>query len=141
MAQEEDYFRKDPKNKEGGVLVKLWRDLVHKSKLGPSMNVMINRYLNKATVNKVGGNATKKTRSSITKDISAEAMTFTTFLHLLFNLVGVKEMTISVKVTYVNNEEEIVSTTIPNPNRRGYVVDEPVTGQPVSTIETKDSGK
>lgn len=134
MSQEE-YFRKSPLNKEGGALVKLWRDIIIKNKLGSSINVLINRYLNKDAINGTSGsNITKKTKSSITKDISADSMTFSVFLHLLFNLLNVKVVTVSIKIKFANNEESITSVEIPNPNRKELYTNESeprsnVTGQ------------
>ena len=112
-------FVNQPENNEGGILAKLWADIINANNLNNSLGFLTSRYLEKTKVQKTSGDsATKKTKSTITSDIKSNKMTFTTLVHLLYNLLNVKEVTFTVKIKFSNNEESVVSVPVPNPNKQ-----------------------
>ena len=89
--------------KEGGVLAKLWKKIVKDDGHTNGIEYLTNKYLERANeiVNRVQ-NMKKKTKSSLVKYITADDMTWKTFLDLLFNLLRVVKVEIIVKITYAD---------------------------------------
>ena len=107
---------KDPvSNKDSGVLANLWRRVVRESNLQNSLNHLADRYVKKTNpISQRVANVKKRTKSTVLKNISDPDMTIKTFLDLIFNLLGAKKLTISIKITYPNGTETIHSLPINN---------------------------
>lgn len=107
---------KDPvSNKDSGVLAKLWRRVVLESHLQNSIMHLADRYVRKVDpMSTRVANVKKRTKSTVLKNISDTDMTIKTFLDLIFNLLGAKKLTISIKITYPNGKETIHSLPINN---------------------------
>jgi len=101
-------------NREGSILVKLWRNILKETNLINAIEYLVDRYTNKsnASIKMVK----KKTKSSLIKNVSATDMTWKTFVDLIFNVLNVKKMTISVKLQYPNGKESIHSVVVEDKN-------------------------
>ena len=101
-------------NKEGSILVKLWRNILTETNYINAIEYLVNRYANKgsSSVKMVK----KKTKSSMIKNVTSTEMTWKTFIDLIFNILNVKKMTISVKLQYPNGKESIHSVVVEDTN-------------------------
>ncbi len=132
---------KDPvSNKDSGVLANLWRRVVRESNLQNSLNHLADRYVKKTNpISQRVANVKKRTKSTVLKNISDTDMTIKTFLDLIFNLLGAKKLTISIKITYPNGTETIHSLPINNGDLvESDLPDEDVEDESILTKKVKD---
>lgn len=110
------FFTKPLELSENGVLAKLWRDFIEKNNLYKYMrNVKLRRYNDKTQVSISGDVIKTKKKHSIENDVESGKMTFPVFSHLMFNLMEVKDLTITITSTLENGEVTINTISIPNP--------------------------
>jgi hypothetical protein len=110
------FFTKPLELSENGVLAKLWRDFIEKNNLYKHMrNIKLRRYNDKTQVSISGDVIKTKKKHSIENDIESGKMTFPVFSHLMFNLMEVKDLTITITSTLDNGEVTINTISIPNP--------------------------
>ena len=132
---------KDPvSNKDSGVLANLWRKVVLESNLQHSIRHLADRYVKKTNpMSQRVSNVKKRTKSTVLKNISDPDMTIKTFLDLIFNLLGAKKLTISIKITYPNGTETIHSLPINNGDLvESDLLDEDVEDESILTKKVKD---
>lgn len=132
---------KDPvSNKDSGVLAKLWRKVVLESKLENSLNYLADRYVKRSEpMSSRVATVKRRTKSTVMKNITDSDMTIKTFLDLVFNLLGAKKLTISIKITYPNGTESVHSVPINNNElSEKDFVDEEVIDSPVKETKSKE---
>lgn len=132
---------KDPvSNKDSGVLAKLWRKVVLESKLENSLNYLADRYVKRSEpMSSRVATVKRRTKSTVMKNITDGDMTIKTFLDLVFNLLGAKKLTISIKITYPNGTESVHSVPISNDElSEKDFVDEEVVDSPVKETKSKE---
>lgn len=103
-----------PANTEHGVLTKLWLIILRDRGYLNIMRQLITRYVD--STNLTSSVTAKKTKASITADVTAPEMTWKKFLNLLFNVLRVKKLVITVKIVGEDDTESYHSVTVPNPN-------------------------
>ena len=103
-----------PANTEHGVLTKLWLIILRDKGYLNIMRQLITRYVN--NTNLTSNITAKKTKASITADVTAPEMTWKKFLNLLFNVLQVKKLVITIKIVGEDDTESYHSITVPNPN-------------------------
>jgi len=78
---------------------------------------MVARYVNKnkslAGLTRVK-NVNRKTKNSLIKNITAQEMTWRTFLDLIFNFLNAQKMDITIKLTMPNGDERMQTMTVNN---------------------------
>jgi len=104
-------FKKNVSTKEGGVLAALFRKVIIENNLQPAMDYLIQRYVEKSNSGK-SKNLDRKTKSSLIKYISAEDMSWKTFLSLMFDFVGAVKIDFTIKIKFPNGNESIHTTTV-----------------------------
>ncbi len=132
---------KDPvSNKDSGVLANLWRKVILESSLQHSIRHLADRYVKKTNpMSQRVANVKKRTKSTVLKNIFDPDMTIKTFLDLIFNLLGAKKLTISIKITYPNGTETIHSLPINNGDLvESDLPDEDVEDESILTKKVKD---
>ena len=132
---------KDPvSNKDSGVLAKLWRKVILESRLENSLNFLADRYVKRSEpMSSRVVNVKRRTKSTVMKNITDSDMTIKTFLDLVFNLLGAKKLTISIKITYPNGTETIHSLPINNGDLvESDRLDEDVEDESILTKKVKD---
>ena len=104
--------------KEGGVLAHLWRKIIKDNNYSlPILYNLIDKYVAKTDRMKSRvKNVKRKARSTLEMNISDGDMTIKTFFDLIFNLLNVKKVDITIKLTYPNGMETIHSTRVNNSN-------------------------
>lgn len=112
--QEIDLSKSVSRN-EAGVLAGLWRKIVRENNFENNLGFFINKYINKHHSQDGTKKVLKtKSKSTLLTNISATEMSIKVFLDLLFNLLNVKYITISIKLTFPNGEESIHSIKVEN---------------------------
>ncbi len=100
---------------EGGILTKLWRNVLKDNNLEPALSYFVTRYVTKS--NKIDSeNVRRKTKSSLINNITASEMTWKTFTNLIFNVLLVKKMSINIKLTMPNGDTTFHNVLIDNNN-------------------------
>lgn len=131
------FFKEPLENSENGVLAALWRRLVTNNIfMQKYLGVKLKAYLNKEQKSISGETIKTKKKHSIENDIHGGRMTFPVFMHLLFNLMNAKEMSITVRVKLEYGEDIIDTITVKNPN-----IKETREGVISGNIENKSDGK
>lgn len=102
-------------NNEGGILSRLWRNVLLDNNLTSSIPFLITRYVSK-TMKMDVKNAKRKTKSSLLDNINAQEMTWKTFTNLIFNFINVRKMDITIKLTLSTGDETFHNVTINNTN-------------------------
>ena len=87
---------KPPLIDEGGLLARLWRDIVEKNGMIHKLDNLVGEYV--AESNRKGNVKRRKSKHTLITNICSEAMTWKVFLELL-ELSKFKSIEISVKVT------------------------------------------
>ena len=105
-----------PANTEHGVLTKLWLIVLRDKGYLNIMQQLITRYVN--NTNLTSKVTVKKTRASITADVTATEMTWKKLLNLLFNVLQIKKLVITIKMVGEDDTESYHSITVPNPNKK-----------------------
>ena len=105
-----------PANTEHGVLTKLWLIVLRDKGYLNIMQQLITRYVN--NTNLTSKVTVKKTKASITADVTATEMTWKKLLNLLFNVLQVKKLVITIKIVGEDDTESFHSITVPNPNKK-----------------------
>ena len=105
-----------PANTEHGVLTKLWLIVLRDKGYLNIMQQLITRYVN--NTNLTSKVTVKKTRASITADVTATEMTWKKLLNLLFNVLQIKKLVITIKIVSEDDTESYHSITVPNPNKK-----------------------
>lgn len=115
--KEKSFFKEPLENSENGVLAALWRRLVNNNIfMQKYLGVKLKSYLSKEQKSISGETIKTKKKHSIENDIHGGKMTFPVFMHLLFNLMNAKELSITVRVKLEYGEDIIDTITIENPN-------------------------
>lgn len=117
-------FNTPPSTNESGILTRLWRKIIKDNNLTSYLPMLVDQYVNETHMlddqdtNKAKDPATKalkrKSKSTMINNITANEMTFKTFMDLVFNLLKVKRITLSVKITFNNGDENVHSVVIDN---------------------------
>ena len=116
MAEKKPLFEQPLELSENGVLAKLWRDFIRKNNLFQYMfSVKMKQYLNKEQKSISGDVIKTKKKHSIENDVTAGKMTFPVFCHLMFNLMNVKNITITLTTELENGQKTIDTISVPNP--------------------------
>ena len=105
-----------PANTEHGVLTKLWLIVLRDKGYLNIMQQLITRYVN--NTNLTSKVTVKKTKASITADVTATEMTWKKLLNLLFNVLQIKKLVITIKMVGEDDTESYHSITVPNPNKK-----------------------
>jgi len=95
---------------EGGLIAALWRNILKDLNYTNKLPWLIEQYIRNT---KPEG---RKTKASITKNAHSGDMTFKTFMLLLFNVLSVKKITFSVKLTFDNGDETVHGIAALNDN-------------------------
>lgn len=103
--------QKNVSKTESGVLAKLWGKILSETGMDNSLELLVNRYVNKSNSIKVGK---RKTKSSLIKNITATGMSWKTFLDLLFDFIGVLKVDVSVKLYYRTGDTSVHTVTVEN---------------------------
>ena len=103
-------FKKPISTKEGGVLASLFRKIVIENNLINSLDYLIDRYVTET--GSKSKNIKRKNRSSLIKYISANDMTWKTFLTLVFDFLGAIKLEFTIKVTFPNKHESVHKVTL-----------------------------
>jgi len=100
---------------EGSVLATLWRNVLKETNMLPALDYYVDRYVNntKGMESRVKS-VKRKTKSTMMKNVTANDMTWKTFLDLMFNFIKVKKIVISIKLTHANGEDTIHNVTVNN---------------------------
>lgn len=106
-------FKEPTSNNESGVLAKLWRTFLDDNRLNGKLPTMVETYLDNDNDPKVTV-VRKKNRSTLYGNIAAPEMTIKTFFDLMFNLVRVRRIEFSIKVTFPTGKESIHTVCINN---------------------------
>jgi len=112
-------FKNNVSTKEGGVLAALFRKVMIENNLTKAKDYLIQRYVDKTKSGSSSKNIERKTKSSLIKYITAEDMSWKTFLSLMFDFIGAVKLDITVKVTFPNGNSSVHTTTV----RRNIVED------------------
>lgn len=90
---------------EGTILSRLWRNILHDTHYINNLKYLVDRYVNKSksSVNMVN----RRTKSSLIKNLTAQDMSWKTFIDLIFNVLDVKFITISIKLDYADGTSSI----------------------------------
>ena len=108
-------FGKNPNKTEGSILTNIWRGLLKELDLVSVSKIyrLIDVYMTRHKANDKGSISIRsKNRTSITNDMSADAITWKTFLNLIFNVLRVKKMDITITIHHENKTTTTYSTTI-----------------------------
>ena len=97
---------------EGGILVRLWRNILVESNMIHGINTMVTRYINAGKNSIAAKNS--KTKSSIEKNISSDNMSWRIFVDLLFNVLKVKRMHITITLTFPNGTSTVNHLVVDN---------------------------
>lgn len=106
-------IKSDPiSGNEGGVLARLWRNILKDLNLSNSIPQLVQVYTNKKE--RIGSSAAVKlkAKSSIINDITSGDMTWKVFFHNMFYVLNVKRMRISITLEHPDNTETIHHITI-----------------------------
>lgn len=104
---------------EGSVLATLWRNVLTETNMLPALDYFVDRYVNNSKGMESRVKAVKrKTKSTMMKNVTANDMTWKTFLDLMFNFLKVKRIIISIKLTHAGGNETIHSVTVNNAGDR-----------------------
>jgi len=101
-------------NKEGGILVRLWRTILEETNYYNSLDYLTSRYVNdtaRASSVKAGR---RQTKSSLIKNITSNNMSWRTFVDLLRTFLKVKDAEFSVKLTFHNGDTSVHSVKLIN---------------------------
>lgn len=100
---------------EGSVLATLWRNVLTETNMLPALDYFVDRYVNNSKGMESRVKAVKrKTKSTMMKNVTANDMTWKTFLDLMFNFLKVKRIVISIKLTHPGGNESVHSVTVNN---------------------------
>ena len=117
-------FDKEPSNNEAGLLATLWRNILRDNNMSPEfLSLLVDEYIN--TTHKLesdGGDVKplkRKSKSTMINNITDTQMTIKTFMDLLLNLIKVRKVAISVKLTYNNGDETVHTVVVNNKNNKG----------------------
>jgi len=100
---------------EGGLLAKLWRTILVGTNFIRTRDQLVNEYVRKTDMLKGRvKQVSRKTKSTLTKNVNANEMTWKVFIDLLFNFITVKKIDISIKLTMSNGKETLHSLSIVN---------------------------
>lgn len=98
---------------ESGVLAQIWRKILLENNYDKALDVLVQRYVDRADRAKEKDATLKmKNKSTLITNITAPEMTFKTFLDLLFNLLTVRSVTMTVKLTFHNGSERLTTIRI-----------------------------
>lgn len=98
---------------ESGVLAQLWRNILRENGYEKALDLLVQRYVDRANrAKEKDKNLKLKNKSTLTTNITAPEMTFKTFLDLLFNLLRVRTVTMTVKLTFHNGSERLSTIRI-----------------------------
>lgn len=97
---------------EGAKLAKLWRIIVRDLNIAKNVEYLVTRYADQGKQNSA---IKRKTKSSMMKNITDEAITWKTFLDIMFNVLRVKKMTITVSLEHESGSKTLHSLTILSP--------------------------
>lgn len=98
-------------SKESAVLSKLFRVVLKELNLLNKVEYYIDRYIRNANKNDLAVQK-RKTRSSLSKNIVADEMTWKTFSDLIFNLLRVKKCRITIELFHINNTKSVHSVNM-----------------------------
>ena len=87
--------------KENALLGRLWRSTMKELKLTHKVLWLINKYIKNADRKNIKV-LKKKTRSSLMNAVISEELTWKAYVDLNYNLLNVKEMTITVSLKHAN---------------------------------------
>jgi len=95
---------------EGGILAGLWRSVISDHKYTSRLPRLVERYITiRENNDKLPG--AKKTKSTLVADITSGSMTWSVLANLLFNLLGVRSVTLYVGIKYINHENKDTTTS------------------------------
>jgi len=100
-------------NNEGGLLARLWKNVLLDNNLSGAIPHLVTRYVTK-TMKMDVKNAKRKTKSSLLENINSKEMTWKTFTNLIFNFINVRKMDINIKLTLSNGDETYHNLSIDN---------------------------
>jgi len=102
---------KSSNNKENSVLAKLLHKMLIELNLIKSITYLVDRYVRINKYDKTNVDRTI-TRSTMFNNITADEITWKTFIYILFNLLNIKELVLSIQITRKNNDSEEPVTTM-----------------------------
>lgn len=98
---------------EGGVLARLWRNILRENNLLPKLDYLVLRYVRKTDLMTDRVQAVKrKHKFTLTKNLTDTEITFKTFLDLLFNLLEVKQVNFTVSLKFANGEKSVHTISV-----------------------------
>lgn len=113
VSEYEEKLSEPTSKTESGVLAKLWRSILRDNGYIPALGPLVDRYLqSQEEMTKRIPSLKKKNKSTLVTNITSAEMTVKTFLDLIFNLLRVKRLDISIKLTFHNGKETIHSTSV-----------------------------
>lgn len=100
---------------EGSILSKLWRNILVDTNMDNALDYLVTRYMSDHSNSTIKADK-RKTKSSIIKNITADDMTWKTFLDILFNFLRVRRIEFCVKLTRASGDISVHSVIVDNPN-------------------------
>ena len=88
---------------EGSILASLWRKILRDLNITNRIPYLISLYVEKS--NETSLRMKKKSKSSITNDITAESMTWKVFINNITGVLKIKHITFTVTLHHANGEE------------------------------------
>lgn len=96
-------------NVEGAVLSNLWKKVLAETNLVNALDFLITKYVDQSNHSmKV---QKRRTKSSLTKNIYSDDMTWKTFVDLMFNFLKIKRIELVIKLHHPNNDVTMHSIT------------------------------
>lgn len=113
ISEYEEKLSEPTSKTESGVLAKLWRSILRENGYAPALGPLVERYLtSQEEMTKRIPSLKKKNKSTLVSNITSTEMTIKTFLDLVFNLLRVRKLDISVKLTFHNGKETVHSVSV-----------------------------
>jgi len=96
---------------EGSALAVLWRNILVEKGIVSRVPAMIRRYLDTDVTSK-SVQMKKKSKSSITNDVTSKSMSWRVFISLLKDVLKVKDVRFTVTLTFRNGEKSVHSVNV-----------------------------
>lgn len=135
-------LNKPPNKNESGVLALLWRKILKENNFMPALGMLVNRYMreqDQAALKQP--TLKKKNRATLITNITAPEMTIKTFFDLVFRFIKAKKITITVKVTYNNDDTSVHSISVDGSNFQHEHEENENVDEGVKDVKSRDSKK
>lgn len=99
-------LEKEPSNNEGGILTRLWRDMLETKRQTFRLDNLIGNYLrDNVDISNRSNTIKRLTKSQLSNIITAPELTFKSFWYLTTEVLKAIKFTMTIKLTFANGDE------------------------------------